>query len=324
MVRNPLLALGVAAAVSVIAARSLHPPVLPTFESHFARIPCTVLGDIAAENATTSYSCVSDTGATLTVSAHGSPPAVGSRLLLRGRLEPFDAPRNPGEPDERLLQRERGVSARLSGARTIRILPRAQITLKTALAFTRAWALAQFHAYLPEPQATILAGELWGERAALPPELRAEFQETGTVHILVTAGLHLGVVAAIVLFFLRMWTLPRGLTSAIAILAIWIYALFSGLHLPSMRAAIMIAAALCAYGVGRAAASWNIFGAAILCIALFDPQAVGSASFALSFSCVGAILLCARPINDALGAIGGLPDVLREALALSLATQIGT
>jgi len=60
--------------------------------------------------------------------------------------------------------------------------------LDVALADAHAWALAQLRARMPEPSATILAGELWGERASLPPELRAEFQETGTVHVLVTAG----------------------------------------------------------------------------------------------------------------------------------------
>lgn len=324
MIRNPLLVLGIAAALSVIAARSLQPPVLPAFASHFARVPCTVLGDITADNNSSSYSCKTDAGALLAVSAYGNPPAVGSHLLLRGRLEPFDLPRNPGEPDERILQHERGVSAKLTSARSIRVLPAPPLSVSLAVARLRAWALAQFRARLPEPQATILAGELWGERAALPPQLRTEFQETGTVHILVTAGLHLGVLAGIVLFVLRKLALPRIWTCAMAIAAIWCYAVFSGTHLPSMRAALMLSAGLCAYGTGRAACSWNIFGAALACVAFFDPQAVTSASFALSFSCVGAILLCAGPIHGALQSIGGLPPIAREAVALSVATQLGT
>ena len=50
---------------------------------------------------------------------------------------------------------------------------------------------------LPEPAATVLAGALWGERGTLPQACGDDFQATGTVHVLVTAGLHLGVIAAL-------------------------------------------------------------------------------------------------------------------------------
>src|SRR5438270_251922 len=117
--------------------------------------------------------------------------------------------------------------ARMSGARILRELTNGPLNVDLALARAHAWALEQLRLRLPEPSATILAGELWGERASLPPELRTEFQETGTVHVLVTAGLHLGVVAALVLALFRALTVQRGVACAIAIAAIWAYAIFS-------------------------------------------------------------------------------------------------
>ncbi len=109
-------------------------------------------------------------------------------MLLRGRIESFDGPRNPGEPDQRAIERERGITARIGNAQILRLLPARAPTLDVLIARAHEWALAQLRARLAEPSATILAGELWGERSALPPELRTEFQETGTVHVLVTAG----------------------------------------------------------------------------------------------------------------------------------------
>ncbi len=278
----------------------------------------------ATQNDVSAFTCAADNGAKLAVATRAGPPRVGTRLLLRGRIELFDLPRNPGEPNQRLIERERGIAGQVSGAQILRSLPSGKLTLDVALASAHAWALAQLRARMPEPSATILAGELWGERASLPPELRAEFQETGTVHVLVTAGLHLGVVAALVLMLLRGLTAPRAAACAIAIAVIWSYAVFSGFHLPAVRAATMISCALAAYAFGRATRAWNIFGAAILAIALLDPQAVQSASFALSFSCVGAILLCADCIGKGLERYGALPPRLREVLALTIATQIGT
>jgi competence protein ComEC len=296
----------------------------PSFKAHTTRLACTIIGDAAEENGNASFTCATDAGAKLAVSSRGALPRTGTRILVRGRIEAFDPPRNPGEPDERAIERERGIVARMSGARILRMLPGGSLTLDIALARAHAWALEQLRLRLPEPSATILAGELWGERASLPPELRAEFQETGTVHVLVTAGLHLGVVAALVLALLRALTVQRGLACALAIAAIWTYAIFSGLHLPACRAATMISFALTAYGFGRAARAWSMYGAALLAIALVDPQAVSSASFALSFSCVGAILLCADSIDTQLERCSALPTRLREALALTLATQLGT
>jgi competence protein ComEC len=282
--------------------------------AHTVRMACTVLDARA---------CAADDGRTLAVESQANLPAAGTHVLLRGRLEPFDAPRNPGEPDEREIERERGVQAQMTNARVLAVLPAAPLTPAVALARAHGWALAQLQQRLGEPYASIVVGELWGERATLPPELRAEFQETGTVHILVTAGLHLGVVALAVLTLLRLCTVPRIAACICTSAVVWGYAIFSGLHLPSIRAATMATFALAAYAAGAASRSWNAYGTALLVVALFWPLSIGGASFALSFSCVGAILLCADEVQHAIASYE-LPEKLREALSLSVATQLGT
>jgi competence protein ComEC len=291
--------------------------------AHTTRVACTVLEAGQSGVGMSAFTCVADNGATLAVEAIANAPAVGTHVLVRGRLEPFDAPRNPGEPDERMIQRERGIDLRLTSARVITRLPPARPTLKTELAMAHSWALEQLRARMQEPFTAILAGELWSARGMLPPELRSEFQETGTVHILVTAGLHLGVVALVTMSLLRAFTVPRLAASGIAITVIWAYAVFSGLHLPAMRAALMISFALCAYAAGASAKSWNAYGIALGAFALFLPQSVCSASFVLSFSCVGAILLLADELAKLLEHVA-LPDNVKEALVLTAATQIGT
>ena len=288
------------------------------------RTACTVLdaGTVQTFDEA-AYTCATDRGPVLEVNGRGRSPAVGQHVLLRGRLEDFDSPRNPGEPDERELQAERGVDARLSGAQILADLPPAPSTPAIDLARLHAWALTKLRSQLAEPYASILAGELWGERGALPPELHAEFQETGTVHVLVTAGLHLGVVAMVVLALLRACTAPRAVTCLAGIFAVWGYAVFSGLHLPSLRAAIMISCGLAAYGLGAAAISWRTYLVAAAAVALLRPNAVTGASYLLSFSCVGAIVLTAGEILK-LFEHWTLPERVKEALTLTIATQIGT
>jgi competence protein ComEC len=292
--------------------------------SHTQRFRCTVLGDVQEAGFASSFSCALDSGATVAVHAAGRAPAIGAHLLLRGRMEPFDEPRNPGEPSERSLERDRGVFAQISSARVLAILPPSRATFAIVIARVHAWAIATMRERLGEPAASILAGELWGDRGSMDPALRAEFQETGTVHVLVTAGLHLGVVAALAFALLRGLRAPRTTACVCVAAIVWLYAFFSGLHLPAMRAATMLSFALCARAYGAKALSINAVAAAALAIALCDPLAVTGASFALSFACIGAIAAWAHPLDELVATIGSIPPRVREALTLTLATQIGT
>ncbi|MBC5810146.1 MAG: DNA internalization-related competence protein ComEC/Rec2 [Candidatus Eremiobacteraeota bacterium] len=250
-------------------------------------------------------------------------PSVCERLTLRARFEPPDQARNPGEPSPREFAAERGLAGRLLHAHLQHVAACDRGDVRYWLPRLRAWAGAKIRRRLDEPFATILAGAMWGERGSLPPDLRAEFQDTGTVHILVTAGLHLGVVAALASWMLGALGAGRAAASLGAIALVWPYALFSGAHLPSVRAATMVSFALFARAVGRSAYSWNAWAAAAIVVSALRPSSTGSLSFALSFSCVGAILLFAEPLTRALEGCG-IPDPLREALALTFATQIGT
>jgi competence protein ComEC len=114
---------------------------------------------------------------------------------------------------------------------------------------------------------------------------------------------------------------PRVAAALGTIPLVYGYAWFSGWHLPSQRAAAMIAIVLVARACGARATSLNTLALAAIIVAVSWPVAVGSASFALSFSCVTAIVLFAGPIARTLRR--RLPERAAEALALTIATQIG-
>lgn len=248
---------------------------------------------------------------------------VGMRIRLRARFEPPDGARNPGEPSPREFASERGIAGRLAHAHLLGAEAADERDPTLWLPLARAWAGARLRERVAEPYATILAGALWGERGALPPDLRMEFQDTGTVHILVTAGLHLGVVAAIAVWLIGACGGGRIGGSLGAIAVVWAYAVFSGAHLPSLRAATMASFFLLARAGGRSAFSWNALAAAAIVVTAIRPASLFTLSFALSFSCVGAILLFTEPLNAALARLG-IPELAREALALTIATQAGT
>jgi competence protein ComEC len=292
-------------------------------EQRTARYGATLLDETGEADGSTSLTLALDGGLRVSARIRDHTLPAGARLVVRGRLESFDLPRNPGEPSERDIERERGFDARLAGAEILGSDGATEWNLHAWFSRAHEWAHAQLRERLGEPGASVVAGELWGERSALPPDLRAEFQETGTVHVLVTAGLHLGAVAAIAFALLAMLTAPRWAACIAATAIIWSFVAWSGGQLPAVRAATMATAVLAARAFGRATFSWNALALAALALAFARPASVATASFALSFSCVSAIFVWARPLERWIEARMTLPNRVREALVLSIATQAG-
>jgi competence protein ComEC len=317
--RAPLL---VPAVVFVGAIVLLRPqPALVEHELPVAVLSGTVTGDVTHHRWGDDGELTLPDGTRFELTVRGSLSA-GDRIVARGRLEPFDQARNPGEPSARELAAERGVAGRLLDATLLARRPAAPGDRLAWLPRLREWASEIIRKRIPQPQASILTGALWGERGTLPHDLKLEFQETGTVHVLVTAGLHLGVIALLATALCATFGVPRIGACVATIVVVWLYALVSGAHLPSLRAATMISLGLAARACGARALSWNAYALAAIVVAALWPAAVGGASFALSFSCVGAILLFADHIVAWCERIG-LPPFAAEACALTVATQIG-
>ena len=324
---TPARVLRVAALAALVAVACIfswwrEQTVAPVPESRLTRWRGTVLDTRGGEPGLRTYTFALEGGPLALVSL-SEQLSSGTRAIVRGRLEPLDDARNPGETSERAIEGEHGIRARLDHATLLATLG-IDNSWPARLARLRQRAHVVLQQRLGEPGASIVAGELWGERAQLPPDLRAEFQETGTVHVLVTAGLHVGLVALIVAWFAAQVRVPRAIGCAAGIAAVWAFAAFSGLELPALRAATMATCALTARACGRAAFSWNTLVIAAIVVITAIPGSAGAPSFWLSFCCVGAIFALGNSIDEALRERVPLPERVREALTLTIATQLGT
>lgn len=322
-VRTYAAAAVAALALGALDARSGAHPAQTAGDPHTTRMSALLVAVGAPSEDRYEATLRFDDGTFGTTSLPQPADPIGTRLLLRGKREPFDETRNPGEPSSRELEAERGVAWHVARAH---VLARGPTDVRDATLWMprlRDWASRRLHAELGEPDATILAGALWGERGQLAPELRAEFQDTGTVHVLVTAGLHLGVVAVLALALLRACGIGRVPGSLTTIGVVWAYAVFSGAHLPSVRAATMLSFALLARAAGRQPYSWNALALASIVLGALRPSSVESVSFALSFSCVAAIFAFAKPFAAAIATCGA-PELIAELGGVACAAQLGT
>ena len=146
----------------------------------------------------------------------------------------------------------------------------------------------------------LLAALVLGETHTIPRDVFDSLIATGTVHLMVVSGLHIGLVTG--LCFLAGTGLGRVMSAlgsryparfagaAVAIPGACLYALLAGFGLPVKRALIMSVAALLALVLRRRVRPVSLFAWALAGVALVDPLAVTRQGFWLSFIAVAALM----------------------------------
>ncbi len=140
-----------------------------------------------------------------------------------------------------------------------------------------------------------------GDKKALTPADWDLLRRTGTTHLFVVSGLHIGLAAGFfytaALYFckallvpLNWWPAQRYAAVAACCGAVC-YALLAGFSLPTQRACVMLLVAMLGLILNRPARTTGILIAAMFAALLWDPLALRSASFWLSFGAVGALVL---------------------------------
>jgi len=148
----------------------------------------------------------------------------------------------------------------------------------------------------------MLEATLIGETSKLEKIWTQNFRRTGTFHALVISGLHVTVLAGVLLFLLRLCALPEIPALAFTVAAAWVYALVSGFAAPVVRAAggfTLYAVVRFFFRRGRVL---NLLAAVALVYILWDPEQMFDASFQLSILCVAVIGALARPLLESTSA----------------------
>ena len=150
-------------------------------------------------------------------------------------------------------------------------------------------ALRAVDGSLPGTDAAVLSGILIGRRVDLPPGLLADFVHTGTVHILASAGLHVGILAFWLEKLGQKLTLPRKAQSVLLIAALLLYALVCGGRPAVVRAVLMATLYFGAALFERESDGPTAVGAAALVILAIQPTALLEPGFQLSFLTIGTL-----------------------------------
>lgn len=148
-----------------------------------------------------------------------------------------------------------------------------------------------FIANLTHGQAQMASAMAFGEGRRVPKATREWMRRCGVYHIIVTAGLHVGIVAALIVWLTGVTRLPRTAAAGLAVALVMAYAFAAGATVPSMRAAVAIGLYLLAGLVRREPDALTALGGGAIYQVLRAPQEVGGASFVLSYVCAGSLIL---------------------------------
>ena len=234
------------------------------------------------------------------------PPQLdyGQRIEFDSRVS---RPRNFGNPGAfdytgYLARQEIFWTAFVARPPEPRVLPgRCGSRFQAALFSLRARALERIERLYPADtyNEAMMKAILIGDSSKLEKVWTEVYRRTGTYHALVISGLHITVLAGVLLFLLRVCAVPELLALAVTALAAWLYALVAGWQAPVIRGAAGFTFYLVARFFYRRTRVLNILAAAAITFLVFDPEQLFEASFQLSFLSVAAIGALAAPFLEA-------------------------
>jgi len=243
-----------------------------------------------------------------------SPAAFGCGQKIRAdaRLMLPDVYRDPGAWNYRDYLLEQGITstASVKADRSITIDSAGEKTFKCRITTWQHTASAHILALplamrtfpstlrLSDEDAIMLAAMVTGDRTYLGHSLREGFERTGSFHMLVVSGLHLGIVAGCIVWATRRLRLPQLPATLVTIAASFAYALFTGFATPVQRSLWMVSLYLIGRLFYRERNALNTIGFASLCLLAASPRSLFESSLQMTVLAVVSIGGVAVPLLE--------------------------
>lgn len=236
----------------------------------------------------------------------GDPNLVpGQRVEFLAMLRPPSPPVAPGAFDFRRHAYFEGLGAVGFVMGGVTVVSDAAVddgagSLHARLVSLRHAVTGRILSALDDRQGAVAAALLTGERGAIPESDIEAMRAAGLAHLLAISGLHIGLVAGLVFFAVRMalvlvpgaafrWPIKKWAAVA-ALLAAAGYLVLSGATVPTQRAFTMVAILLIAVLLDRSGATMRLVALAAAVVLLITPDSLIGASFQLSFAAVVALV----------------------------------
>ena len=281
-----------------VAAERLDRPQVVTFDATVEKVePRASKGDLRLTLAPT------DDGlpprVRVSMPEEGAPAGLGDGAIvrLRSRLQPPPPMALPGSHDfarDAWFQEIGGVGRAIGPVQVV------QPSTGGGLDKVRDQLGRHIRQQLPGNAGGIATALANGDQAAVGQEDAEAMRRSGLAHLLSVSGLHIAaVVGAAMLLSLKLLALSERLalrfnlvlvSAGFGALAGIAYTLLTGMQVPTVRSCIAAVLVLGGIALGREAISLRLVAVGALVVLLFRPEAIGGASFQMSFAAVTSII----------------------------------
>ncbi|MFI5185631.1 MAG: ComEC/Rec2 family competence protein [Chitinophagales bacterium] len=168
---------------------------------------------------------------------------------------------------------------------------------------------------------------LIGYKDDLDKNLEQSYTNTGVVHIIVIAGLHLGMIYWVLVLLLKSLKKRKRLKwlyPVIVISGLWLFSLVTGAHATVVRSAVMFTCVVMAESLGRKTSVYNTLALSAFILLCYDPFWLWDAGFQLSYAAVVSIVTFTRPIYNWFYIKNRALDFTWKINAVSISAQLFT
>lgn len=260
----------------------------------------------------------------------------GDSMIVEGMLsEPVSA-RNPGVFNHSEYLRTKNIYAYLKARQGFYIKnlgrPNRIPSIDNVAAKLRKAIRRIIDRHFDAREGGFLKAVLIGERTGLERPLMDDFSKTGTMHILAISGLHVGMIAAMLIGIFSLLRVPARLRLAAASFCLVFYCIMTGSPPSIVRAVIMFVLFAAGRVIDRQSDTVNSLSIAAFIILFAEPRALFDIGFQLSFASVFSIAVLAPRIRNFFTSrfegmdspVAGIASFFAKTVSVSLAAWIGT
>ncbi len=174
-------------------------------------------------------------------------------------------------------------------------------------------------------EANIASAILLGYRDDLSQTVIHQFADSGTIHVICVAGLHVGILFWLLgLLLLPLEKLKHGklIRTILLVLFLWLYALFTGLATPVLRTTVMFSFLVIGRHFGRYTNTVNTLAASAFLMLLINPFSIADTGFQLSYLSVLGIIVIYPLLKELFEFRNFIAGKIWELTCLSASAQI--
>jgi len=254
----------------------------------------------------------------------------GDVIAINGYLNRVGAPKNPYQFDYQSYLHFQNIHYQSFAKQgDWELIAEKQGNIFFAAIFNlRKKSLNSLKRHLSEDSYSIAAALVLGYREALTDEIQNAYADTGAIHVLAVSGLHVGIIAWILGFIMRLifgkHFKKRKLPIVILISSLWLFAWLTGGSPSVLRAAMMFSFLTYGYYLNRPNSIYNNLAISAFLLLLWNPYLIMAVGFQLSYLAVLGIVYFTPKIEKLFYIRNKVAKYCWTLTCVAIGAQIGT